>query len=93
VTNSNSALCTDLAMIQAEQLLLYPAASLHSYKLDRHLSSLTKKKIGVIMRVFARAYSLEAGVIQAGLISLSSIIMCISVFLPHYLQDLFLVSH
>lgn len=80
-------------MIQAEQLLLYPAASLPSYKLDRHLSSLTKKKIGVIMRVFARAYSLEASVIQAGVISVSYTIICSTVFLPHYLPDLFLISH
>jgi hypothetical protein len=80
-------------MIQAEQLLLYPAARLSSYKPEHHLSSLTKKKIGVIMRVFARAYGLEVGVIQAEVISPSYTVICRTVFLPRYLPNLFLVSH
>lgn len=73
-------------MIQTEQLLFCSAVNLLSDKLDRTLSSLTnkqqiRKKIGVIMRIFGRAYSLEAGAMQALLLSVSYIITYTTVFL------------
>jgi hypothetical protein len=85
-------------MIQTEQLVFCPAASLSSDKLGRSLSSLTmkqqiKKKIGIIMKTFARASSVDAGVMQAGLTSVNDIIICRIVFLLHYLPDLSLVFH
>jgi hypothetical protein len=85
-------------MIQAEQLLFCPAASLPSDKLDRNIPCLSKKqqikkKIGIIMRIFARAYSLEAGVMQAGLISVNYIIICRTIFLLRFLPNLCLVFH